>query len=555
MLTGFRALPASPLRYFGDSRCRSIWQWQLVTALTIVAIGVGVAMLTPARFTDWHFSLGVALLMLVTVAALAVPWHRIGKSVVLVLPVLDALFIFLMAWDHATAIAFLWVFPIAWVGTYFSSAVLIGMLCLVAVLRTLNLLIAGITPDTTINAVMLMITLGFVGVIMAVGAQRNRSSRRLLSGQSDRLLQALQRVNDQKARNIRLLNSLDIGIARVSAAGLVEISNTAFRALLSLGSAHLQLARPAEYRTRRGAPIPTDQTSIARAARGERIQGEIVWVFGLDGNWRAVRVFTRTIENSIVTGDGLLLILEDVTGEADPVAGENARRRTISHELRNPLTAILGHIDLLLERPDLPDGAYEQLAVVERAGARMRRLIDDALSSPGTRDDEAVEFDLAEIARASLEAFAPTADSSGITLDADLSDGLEVRGDAFRIRQVVDNIVGNAIKYVQRGGRVGVRGSRGDGEVSLVIADNGIGISEQDLPRIFEREFRTRLAHERGIPGTGLGLSISREIVTTEGGRFEVESELGRGTAVTIVLPMAPSAPTKGRPSPEGHSA
>lgn len=550
MLTGSRE-PSSPAtRYFGDSRCRSIWQWQAITALTIITIALGVAMLTPARFTDWRFSLGLVLFLAVSIASLAVPWHRIGAAGVLMLPVLDAAFICLMASEQSSAITFLWVFPVAWVGTYFSSGVLIAMLCLVGVLRAVNLLIAGITAETTIAAVMLMITLGFVGVIMAVGAQRNRSSRRLLKGQSDRLLQALQRVNDQKARSTRLLNSLDLGIARVSTSGLVEIANTAFRTLLSLGDSHVQLARPVEFRTRRGTPIPSNQTSIARAARGERIEGDVVWVFGLDGNWRAVKVTTRTIEHSLVTGDGVLLILEDVTNEADPLSGENARRRTISHELRNPLTAVLGHIDLLLERSDLPDGAHEQLAVVERAGERMQRLIDSALSTPAMREDDAIEFDLAEIARASLEAFAPTADSSGVTLDADLPDPLDVQGDAFRIRQVVDNVVGNAIKYVQRGGRIGIRGSREAGEVSLVITDNGIGISEQDLPRIFEREFRTRLAQERGIPGTGLGLSISREIISAAGGRFEVESELGRGTSVTIVLPARPASSL-----PEGRSA
>ncbi|MGF2948843.1 sensor histidine kinase [Microbacterium alcoholitolerans] len=539
MLRGSRASSSPALHYFGDTRCRSIWQWQLILAFTVVVIVVGVALLTPARLADARFALGVFAVIAISVVALAVPWHRIGATGVLVLPVLDSFAIALIAAGDTAAATFLWVFPVAWVASYYSTGVLIGLLSLLGVLRLINLFALGLTVETTINVLILLITLGFVGVIMSVGTERNRSSRRLLSAQSDRLGHALQRVNDQGARNRRLLDSLDIGIARVGGGGLIEISNDAFHTIFALdAAARFHPSRAVEYRTRRGEPVPSDQTAIARASRGELFSDEIVWLFGLDGQWRAVKTSTKAIDHGMVTDDGLLLIVEDVTELADPRAGEDARRRTISHELRNPLTAILGHIDLLLEREDLADSARTQLEVVEHAGSRMQRLIDDALAiSRERQDDAAVDFDLADIARASLEGFAPAAESAGVTVDVVLDETLCVRGDAFRLRQVVDNIVGNAIKYAQRGGHVSVWGSRPtDGEIALRVSDTGIGISEEDLPRIFDREFRTELARERGIPGTGLGLSISRDIVAAEGGRLEVQSELGQGTEVTVVL-------------------
>lgn len=543
MLRGSRA-PSSPaLQYFGDARCRSIWQWQLVLAFTVVVIVVGVALLTPARLGDARFALGVFSLIAITISALAVPWHRIGPAGVLVLPILDSLAIALIAAGGTAAATLLWVFPVAWVASYYSTGVLIGLISLIGALRLVNLFTLGLTVETTINALILLITLGFVGVIMSVGAERNLSGRRLLSAQSDRLGHALQRVNDQGARNRRLLDSLDVGIARVGAGGLIEISNDAFHTIFAIdATARFHPSRAVEYRTRRGEPVPSDQTAIARASRGELFADEIVWLFGLDGQWRAVKVATKAIDHGMVTGDGLLLIVEDVTETADPRAGDDARRRTISHELRNPLTAVLGHIDLLLERDDLADSAREQLHVVEHAGSRMQQLIDDALAAPGSRrDDAAVDFDLADIARASLEGFAPAAESAGVTVDVVLDETLCVRGDAFRLRQVVDNVLGNAIKYAQRGGHVAVWGSRPtEGEVALRVSDTGIGISEDDLPRVFDREFRTELARERGIPGTGLGLSISRDIVAAEGGRLEVQSELGHGTEVTVVLSALP---------------
>lgn len=552
MLTGFRA-PSHPVaRTFGDARCRSIWQWQLVIAFTVVTISAGVALLAPTRFANGCFSAGLVLIIAIAIGSLAAPWHRIGAPGVLVLPILDIVAISLIAIGDTPVVAFLWVLPIAWVGTYFSVGVLIGALALIMLICLAGLLVLGISVMTSIDAVVLMITLGFVGMIMAVGAQRNRSARQLLRTQSDRLTRALQRVNEQKARTSRLMNSLDVGVARVGPTGLLEISNDMFRTIFALGGdAQQHPIRSVEYHSRRGAPVPSDRTTIARASRGERFTDEVVWLFGLDGEWRAVKASTKTIDHGIVTGDGLLLVVEDVTKSTDPDASENARRRTISHELRNPLTAILGHIELLIERDGMPDAALEQLRVVDRAASRMERLIDDALSSPATQqDDPGIDFDLAEIARSSLEGFAPAADSAGVTVESALDEPLRLWGDAFRIRQVVDNVIGNAIKYAQRGGRVSVTGYRPTAdEVALTVADTGIGIAGPDLPRIFEREFRTELARARGIPGTGLGLSISRDIIVAAGGRLEVESELGTGTEVSVVLPAPLPTSHDGRPA------
>lgn len=536
-----RASASQPptIRYFGDSRCRSIWQWQLIVAFTTVAIAVGVAALSPVRFVDWRFSVSVILIVTITMATLSIPWHRLGSAAVLALPVFDALMIGLMVSGQTPAGSFLWVFPVAWVATYFRTAALVGMLSLIAGIELVILLTSGITVQATMELLISVVALCFVGVIMSVGSTRNRSSRRLLSAQSDRLVHALERVRLQKARNLRVLDALDIGVARVGRGGVVEVASAAFRRLYALESAvDLHPARAVEYRTRRGDVVPASETTISRAARGELFQNEVVWLFGLDGRWRALRASTEAIDPD-VADDGLLLRVEDVTESIDPRAGEDAVRRSIAHELRNPLTAVLGHVELLLERDDLDAAARRQLDVVEHAGARMEQLIDRALSVPGARDDDADEpFDLADIAFASVDGFTPAADASGVTVEVRLFEDLPVCGDAFRLRQVVDNVLGNAIKFAQRGGRVIVQGHREDtGEVQLLVTDNGIGIADDDLPRIFEREFRTELARQRGIPGTGLGLSISRDIVMSEGGRLEVTSELGQGTSVSIVLP------------------
>src|SRR5690606_41279326 len=186
MLKRSRAASSPAVQYFGDRRSRSIWHWQLIIAFTVVAGGAGAAPPTPTRFVDGAFSAGMLLVLLVTIVCLAAPWHLVGSGGILVLPVLDAVAVALIAAGGAASAAFLWVFPVAWAASYFSVAVLIGMLSLILLLRLAGLLVLGITVDSAINIVLLMITLVFVGVFMAVGSERNRSARRLLNSESDR---------------------------------------------------------------------------------------------------------------------------------------------------------------------------------------------------------------------------------------------------------------------------------------------------------------------------------------------------------------------------------
>ncbi|MBQ3092398.1 MAG: hypothetical protein IJC44_07715, partial [Clostridia bacterium] len=112
-----------------------------------------------------------------------------------------------------------------------------------------------------------------------------------------------------------------------------------------------------------------------------------------------------------------------------------------------------------------------------------------------------------------------------------------VSGERDRLQQVVMNIVSNAVKYNQRGGRVDITGGSEGGTVRLTVADTGLGIPEADLPRIFERFYRVDKARSREKGGTGLGLAIAREIIEFHGGSIAVESREGLGTTVTITLP------------------
>lgn len=537
-------VPESPPRSFADIRTRSIWQWQLMLAIATVAIGVTVAVLMPAALGDPRLLTGLAIVVLLTVVTLVLPWHKIGNTWILIVPVLDTFAIGVIDAGTEAPMAYLWAFPVAWVASYYASWVLIALLGLIGALMLGGMLLSGLRVQESVYHIILLIAIGFIGMTIYAGAHRDKSTKHLLRGQIARTSFALRRVTDQRARNRRLLDSLDIGIARVGAEGLLEVTNQAFIDLYAPDeSSQASPARAVEYRSRRGEPVPWEDTTIRRAARGEIFSDELVWLFGLDGTWRALRASTRPISDGDIRNDGLLLLVREVTGGVDPRLGDDYTVHTMAHELRNPLTAVLGHVDLLLERDDLDERAHEQVEVIARSADRMEQLINEVLShiNAPSGDDTGVAFDLGNTIAASAAAFAPNAEANGITLDVHIEEAMPLCGDAFRVRQVIDNVLGNAIKYTPRGGKVRVNGSceHGRKEAILEITDTGVGISETDLPRIFEPAFRTESARESGIPGTGLGLGISRDIIVGEGGRLDVRSELGTGTTVVISLPKA----------------
>lgn len=224
----------------------------------------------------------------------------------------------------------------------------------------------------------------------------------------------------------------------------------------------------------------------------------------------------------------------------------------VSHELRSPLTAIRGFIETLQAGAitDLP-AAERFLEVMQAQADRLTRLLDDLLTLSDIelgkvtleRRDVALESVLAECF-ATLES---KASNGSISLVAsNLEEAPPVRADRDRIMQILINLVDNGIKFTPAGGTVTVSArsiqpdeTRAQPVVELSVADTGIGIPKEDLPRISERFYRVDKARSRELGGTGLGLAIVKHLVLAHGGTFCIESELGKGTTVLITLPQA----------------
>jgi len=212
---------------------------------------------------------------------------------------------------------------------------------------------------------------------------------------------------------------------------------------------------------------------------------------------------------------------------------------TISHELKTPLTSIIGHTELLEDA----EVHVTSVRAISRNAARLDRLVTNLLSYSKVQEKRELvrrPVDLEDVCRTSLEMLAVQAAGAGVDVTLCPAPGpVVVNGDPEELPRVVDNICSNAVKYTRPGGSVvvEVRASGGYGEV--VVTDTGLGISPGDRGHLFSAFHRSTNPDALTIPGTGLGLAISRRIAELHGGTIEVESELGRGSTFTLRVPLA----------------
>ncbi|MBA3842557.1 MAG: HAMP domain-containing histidine kinase [Actinobacteria bacterium] len=215
---------------------------------------------------------------------------------------------------------------------------------------------------------------------------------------------------------------------------------------------------------------------------------------------------------------------------------------SVSHELRTPLTSISGYVELMLE-DETHEETRAHLAIVERNAQRLLGLVTDLLFTAqlqeGRLELERAEVDLAQLATQALQSARPRAEVAGVNLELDVSDVPQIAGEPVRLAQLLDNLISNAIKFTPADGHVRVGLHARGGVVCLEVSDTGIGISDAERERLFERFFRSQGALERQIQGTGLGLYISKAIVEAHNGWIAVESTEGKGTTFIVELPVS----------------
>jgi len=273
--------------------------------------------------------------------------------------------------------------------------------------------------------------------------------------------------------------------------------------------------------------------------------------FDFKGNVFAMRYDRFKDENG--QDKGVIIIIQDITERQKLENMQTDFVANVSHELKTPLTTIKSYTETLL------DGAMEDpeitanfLSIVDTEADRMNRLVKDLLQLSRLDHQRErwsmKETNLVAILNTAIPKVALTAQQKEQHLNVlfDEAAVIPVNVDRDRIEQVVLNVLSNAIKYTNEGGRIDIDVLEGGGHVKVIVSDNGIGISEADIPRVFERFYRVDKARSRAMGGTGLGLPISKQIVEEHHGTLTIESQEGKGTNVTMTLPLAFSRGQRG---------
>ena len=332
-------------------------------------------------------------------------------------------------------------------------------------------------------------------------------------------------VRESFQRNVLVAGILSLLATILAAAVARTLARRALRPLYSLNSAIEEVRRSKDF-----------GNEVFTASKDE---------FGrLADNFNALLTELKTYSSNLHQA------LAEVTTARDAAERANLLKSqflaNMSHEIRTPLNGVLGMAQAM-SADELSAAQRERLEIVQRSGASLLAVLNDILDlskiEAGFFELEDAPFDIEEVASDGCAIFACTAARKALPLVLDIADDAKGswRGDAVRIRQVLSNLVSNAVKFTERGEiRVLVRreAAAGSDVLAISVSDTGIGVSEENLPKLFEKFIQADSTTTRRFGGTGLGLTISRHIVEIMGGTIEVESRAGAGTVFTIRAPL-----------------
>jgi two-component system phosphate regulon sensor histidine kinase PhoR len=364
------------------------------------------------------------------------------------------------------------------------------------------------------------------------------------------LNEALETVEIQRLFAAAIMQSVDVGLVLLDEEGTYLTMNKRQEAFIRLAFPEGHSGRAGQlgelYAADGVRRLAREEMPTLRAALGEEFGDLVVWVGANPATRRAVSVSARAVRRDDGSRMGAALAYKDITDLMLALKVKDEILASVSHEFRTPLTSIIGYLSMMLNDDEaLPPTQSRHLQVVARNADRLHRLVSDLLltSQPANVPLEVVlaATDVSAIVRGSVESAQPAAWARGVELRFRPPGPLRLMVDPQRIAQVVDNLISNAIKYSPHGGPVDVELASDDGLLLLAVRDHGIGMSGEDVDRLFTRFFRAREAEELSIQGVGLGLSIVKRIVESHGGRVSAESRPGEGSTFRVELPADPA--------------
>lgn len=253
-------------------------------------------------------------------------------------------------------------------------------------------------------------------------------------------------------------------------------------------------------------------------------------------------VAMKSIDDELLKKEiSTIIMISDVTAEKSAARQKSEFFANASHELKTPVTAIMGLSELLLQKDDLGESVRKKIATVYSESVRMSELIADMLRlsdvERGDKPQISTDVDLRKIADDVVSVLSVKAEQKHVSLFAEGTAFAKI--DKTDARELIENLASNAINYNKENGEAKIMLSEEDGKAAIAVSDTGIGIEQQHIPHLYERFYRVDKSRSRGSGGTGLGLAIVKHICMRYGATLKIESTFGQGTTVTITFPEA----------------
>lgn len=335
-----------------------------------------------------------------------------------------------------------------------------------------------------------------------------------------------------------ILAAMEDGVLVVDGRGHITLMNPTFQKLFDLRDPAVGVPLVEAVRN-----ATLDQLIAETLKTGEATRSELSVTDSRIHGERHIEISAVPIKKSDAEMSGAVVLFHDITGlkHVDQIRREFVAN--VSHELRTPLSILRGYIEVLLDEPETPQEELARiLSIMDRHSKRLQRLVDDLLSlaqlesAQATLDLGVVRLD--ELFNNLIRDWKEKLAAKNLKVVVDLTpEALTLHADGTRLEEALYNLLDNALKFSRENGQIHLQAARRGPDIVLSVADNGLGIDKEHLPRIFERFYRADKARSRELGGTGLGLAIVKHIAQLHGGRVEAESELGRGTTISVVLP------------------
>ncbi len=346
-----------------------------------------------------------------------------------------------------------------------------------------------------------------------------------------------------------LIDTLPVAVLAADGEGVITLSNAAAHEILGVETGRRALEPPASYGLLRPdrTPYPLPDLPLPRALRGEAVRDVPLLVRRADGREFWLSASATPIRGAEGERPGAVITFTDITAQHELQEQREDILRAVSHDLRNPLTAVLVQAQVLarrLEQAGLAGRERESAEAIVAAARRMNAIIQDLVDAARL---EAGQLRLAPMP-VTMQEYVPglvqrlagtmPVQRVEVAIPQDLA---PVRADPDRLDRILTNLLSNALKYSPGGSPVTVTARRQGDEVVTSVTDRGPGIPPEQIPRLFQRYYRAEAARQ-GREGLGLGLYITRKLVEAHGGRIWVESEVGVGSTFSFSLPIAGDA-------------